>query len=276
MKGGRLIYRSIRSFHMKKIATLFLSIILLFSLGAIKTEAADEFVIDSSGTLTEYNGNGGDVVIPDNVYRIGDRAFQKCGLTSVYIPDSVVTIGEYAFAGNDLTFVHIPDSVKSIGSHAFSGNELATITIPGSVKTIGDWAFSGNNLTSIFLKEGVRELDNAVFGYGPPYDYDNFAPYLVVPKSLDEGNGFLIDLLNISDYTGVYAGTKTDESYSRYHTLNEDYYHVDFSYDYVYGPNRYDTSIYAAEYLKKLMNVDTFSSIVIASGKNFPDALSGS
>ncbi len=253
---------------MKKIAILFLSIILLFSLGTFKTEAAGDFVIDASGTLTDYNGNGGDVVIPDNVYRIGDYAFYQCKLTSVVIPDSVVSIGEYAFAGNDLTFVHIPDSVRSIDRFAFYGNDLATITIPGNVKTVSNKAFGGNSLSAIFVKEGVEELEPGAFGYGSAH-----TPYIVVPKSIKTGTG---NFAEVSDNIGVYAGSSAVDNYATYLTLNEDYYYIDFSYDYVFGPNRYDTSIYAAEYLKKLMNVDTFSSIVIASGKNFPDALSGS
>ncbi len=44
----------------------------------------------------------------------------------------------------------------------------------------------------------------------------------------------------------------------------------------VWGGNRAKTSVAAAEVLKKKMGVEKFNAIVVASGKEFPDALSGS
>ena len=42
------------------------------------------------------------------------------------------------------------------------------------------------------------------------------------------------------------------------------------------GSNRYDTAIAAAEHLRKEKGIDAFSSVIIASGRDFPDALSAS
>lgn len=51
------------------------------------------------GVLKKYNGSSEDVIIPDNVRRIGGGAFAKHNeLKSVIIPDSVTEIGDYAFA----------------------------------------------------------------------------------------------------------------------------------------------------------------------------------
>lgn len=38
---------------------------------------ADEFIIED-GVLETYNGDGGDVIIPDGVTSIGDFAFYRC------------------------------------------------------------------------------------------------------------------------------------------------------------------------------------------------------
>ena len=46
-----------------------------------------EFVIEN-GTLKKYVGPGGDVVIPDGVTEIGEKAFWMCcNLVRIVIPD---------------------------------------------------------------------------------------------------------------------------------------------------------------------------------------------
>ncbi len=74
-----------------------------------------------NGVLTQYTGLVTDVVIPEGVTAIGERAFFYCnGLTSVTIPDTVTSIGAEAFSGQTgLTNVTIPDSVTRIGYQAF-------------------------------------------------------------------------------------------------------------------------------------------------------------
>ena len=106
-------------------------------------DAADFEIIN--GILVKYNGAGGDVVIPDTVTVIGEKAFYCCsGLTSVTIPNSVTSIGGGAFSGcSGLTSVTIPNSVTSIGDWAFSYcSSLTSVTIPNSVTSIGNYAFA--------------------------------------------------------------------------------------------------------------------------------------
>ena len=51
-----------------------------------------------NGVLEEYTGKDADVIIPDGVTEIGNKAFYGCSsLTSITIPDSVKKIGEDAF-----------------------------------------------------------------------------------------------------------------------------------------------------------------------------------
>ena len=106
-------------------------------------------------TIVEYQGKGGDVVIPNRITSIGSEAFSNCtGLTSIEIPNSVESIGEGAFEGcTGLTSIEIPNSVESIGDWAFEGcTGLASITIPNSVESIGESAFAGcEGLKSIIV-----------------------------------------------------------------------------------------------------------------------------
>lgn len=92
-------------------------------------------VINGSAVITAYNGDGGNIVIPDEIdgyiiTGISENAFASLsGITSVTIPDSVASIGGHAFYNcADLTSIIIPDSVTSIGDNAFNGCSDLIIT----------------------------------------------------------------------------------------------------------------------------------------------------
>ena len=149
----------------------------------------NDFVIEN-GVLRKYTGKDADVVIPDSVTSIGERAFAYChglesitipnsvtsidisafwrcsNLQSITIPDSVTSIGEWAFADcGGLESVTIPDSVTSIGYSAFeSCSNLQSITIPDLVTSIGNSTFSGcSNLQSITIPDSVTSIGNRAF-----------------------------------------------------------------------------------------------------------------
>ena len=89
-----------------------------------------------------------DLVIPDDVTKIGKRAFSGCSsLSSVTIPNSVTSIGNSAFDGcSSLTSVTIGNSVTSIGNSAFwNCSSLASVSIGNSVTSIGYAAFFNCN-----------------------------------------------------------------------------------------------------------------------------------
>lgn len=59
-------------------------------------------------------------------------------------------------------------------------------------------------------------------------------------------------------------------------TKTEFYAHEGLLVERVYGQNRYDTAYAIADMLKEQLKVEKFSSIIVADGTNFPDALTGS
>jgi len=86
----------------------------------------NEFTV-SNYTLTDYNGVGGDVVIPTdmNIWYIGEEAFKdNDNIRSIVIPASVTQINERAFANcsalEEVYFVSKTARVKTDGTEDFS------------------------------------------------------------------------------------------------------------------------------------------------------------
>ena len=130
------------------------------------------FDIDSNPLVYAHHLflNGEEVVnlvIPNGVTNIGDRAFSDCSvLASVTIPDSVASIGNAAFYGcSGLASVSIPDGVTNIGASAFSYcSGLMSIAIPDHVTSIGDYSFYGcSGLMSVTIPNGVTNIGARAF-----------------------------------------------------------------------------------------------------------------
>lgn len=162
----------------------------------------EEFVVEN-GILKEYNGPGGDVIIPDYVDTIAAEAFDWCTKpSSITIPDSVTAIASEAFihfqrltrfyvdahnayySANDdgvlfnkdqTTLIQapntisggyrIPDSVTTIGHNAFSYcRNLTDVIIPNSVITIGKEAFwECQGLTNLMIPDSVTAIGKDAF-----------------------------------------------------------------------------------------------------------------
>ncbi len=113
--------------------------------------SASDFVIEN-GVLKKYVGPGGDVVVPEGVTEIGNRAFEdRSDLTSIVLPESLTNIGEGAFIScHSLTGIALPETLTGIGDSAFFGCfRLTSVTIPVGVTKVGNRAFWGcDHLTS--------------------------------------------------------------------------------------------------------------------------------
>ena len=136
-------------------------------------------VLGQNATITQYNGEGGEVTIPEAVdgypvTGIGDRAFGNCEtITAVSLPNTITQVGSYAFSGCvGLKKVIMSDNSTAeyaarLESYVFSGcTGLTTVELSKNVTTIGDYAFSGcTALSSLTLpgnlkRMGLRMIEN--------------------------------------------------------------------------------------------------------------------
>ncbi len=152
-----------------------------------------------NGTLKDYNGDAGEVVIPEGVTKIGTEAFWDRGVTAITIPKSVTEIDYRAFAGcekleritvaaGNPKYVAVQNclidreakalvlgcknsvipndgSVTVIGCHAFADCVgLTEIKLPQSITVIGEHAFRGcHGLVSVEIPKSVTEFKMCPF-----------------------------------------------------------------------------------------------------------------
>ena len=138
----------------------------------------EEFVI-YNGHLIDYNGDGGDVVVPHGVVHIEGGSFEgNKTITSVTLPDTCVYIQEGAFTNcSSLTHVSAPSSLIYMGPGAFGWcPSLQSVEMPG-VTTIAYRAFAGctsltradmPSVTALFGEAfaGCTSLSSVTFGEG--------------------------------------------------------------------------------------------------------------
>ncbi len=147
----------------------------------------------ATGTIVQYLGAGGDVVIPsiidgvavtsiadsafcskdtvtsvvvpEGVTSIGSNAFSYCDvLISVDLPDSVTTMGEGVFQKNiNLKNVILPAGLTSIPNRTFIDTSIKNIVLPSTVTSIGDSAFSGSSIEKIELPSGLTTIGEYAF-----------------------------------------------------------------------------------------------------------------
>ncbi len=135
-------------------------------------EKLHEIIIPDSVTILGnraflYCTNLQTIDMPSNIVKIGDAAFESCtALKDVAIPTGVQNIGYNTFAGCiSLEKIELPDTISDIGNCAFwHCTALKSIDLPESVTSIGEAAFQGcRNLENINLPESLSSINNSAF-----------------------------------------------------------------------------------------------------------------
>jgi hypothetical protein len=131
-------------------------------------------VVTNNGaiTITGYDGDGGNVVIPDTIsglpvtdISVGAFYFVS-GLTGITIPASVTSIGNQAFEECfNLTSLTLGGGVSSIGTAAFAYcSSLTNVLIPDSVTVLNENAFySCSKMTNVVIGNGLGIIGGAAF-----------------------------------------------------------------------------------------------------------------
>lgn len=154
---------------------------------SLETAAKSDFIIFNDVLLYKYIGDDENVVIPDGIECICDRAFWNApNIRTVDIPESVKYIN-YAFELSSVENLVIPDTVDpdscmsfygcrglknivlsdrmtEIQNHAFEKCvSLESIIIPESVAYIGDYAFCECSSLKKVTIEGAPQMGDNVF-----------------------------------------------------------------------------------------------------------------
>lgn len=107
------------------------------------------------------------IVLPDNLTKIGVGAFDSCyNLVLTSLPDGVTSIGASAFLHcYNLALTSLPSGLTSIERYGFTNcPKLAIKSIPSGVTSIGDGAFSDcTGLTILTFKGKPSSIESKVF-----------------------------------------------------------------------------------------------------------------
>ena len=131
-----------------------------------------DFTYTLSGglTITGYTGDGGTVVIPDqingvNVTKIGWNAFKGCAsISSIILPAKLQEIGGYAFDGTGITSISLPKTLTK-AENAFDGaDQLISAEFESGATTVPSEIFdTADNLTTVMLPDSITEIESDSF-----------------------------------------------------------------------------------------------------------------
>ena len=106
------------------------------------------------------------VIIPNTITTIGEKAFYNCSKLGFYeaefdIGSNIIQIGKSAFEGSGVDCVFIMGSSVEIGENAFKDSSIRKIFLPSGKISVGDNAFSGcSKLTTVGLEN--EDIANSI------------------------------------------------------------------------------------------------------------------
>ena len=138
-------------------------------------------------SFISYKGSNQELIIPDSVTFIGDKAFGHFVGSNLILGQNVETIRFYAFynyKGENRELI-IPSSVRTIGNSAFYAYRGSGLTLSEGISSIGNSTFNkyvgtGKNLV---IPNSVSNLGNSAF-------YNFNGTNLVISDGLDRINGY--------------------------------------------------------------------------------------
>lgn len=125
-----------------------------------------DFVVEGNYVLLEYKGSATDVVLPNNIYHIPDKAFADTKITSITFNKRLKTIGDYAFEGcSYLKEAFVPDTVTAIGEGVFkSCTSLSSAALPSHLTHIPPYTFYSTKISSYDLSK-IEKIGEYAFAY---------------------------------------------------------------------------------------------------------------
>ncbi len=106
-----------------------------------------------------------EVILPNALESIGDRAFYNSLVTTLSFPSTLENLGKEAFYNSHITKAILPDSMTSIGESAFDGcKHLTTVNYPKNLTYVPGSCFQNcYNLNTFTLPYGLEEIEGWAF-----------------------------------------------------------------------------------------------------------------
>ena len=105
-------------------------------------------------------------IIPDSVRYIGNSAFENCiRLVDISIPQSVIGIGEFAFSKTIIKTLFLPSNLKTVSKGLFMECYcLEHTNIPENASVIKEFAYSGCiSLKNVFIPSKIECIEDDAF-----------------------------------------------------------------------------------------------------------------
>ncbi len=143
-----------------------------------------KFNITEIGKYSFYKMGLVNVVINENIEKIGVSAFSDNIIDKLILPFTIHSISKFAFARNRIKKLILPPNIKSIAMGSFENNLIEELQIPESVDSIKSRAFNNNKLYNIEIPAKVKYIGYKAFANNK-FKEQNI-PKLPFPKQGDK------------------------------------------------------------------------------------------